>query len=80
MMPLTFLFDEYIDRPKLTEQKKPIWEYSSFPPQVGLEQQVHYSCANNFLNLFSESLLQNSDKESTYVFLLKTLSLRSIRL
>ena len=25
MIPLTFLYDEYIDRPKLTEQKKPIW-------------------------------------------------------
>ena len=32
MIPLTFLCDEYIDRPKLTEQKKPIWVYSSSPP------------------------------------------------
>ena len=24
MIPLTFLYDEYIDRPKLSEQKKPI--------------------------------------------------------
>ena len=38
MILLTFLYDEYIDRPKLTEQKKPIWVYSSSPPQVGSEQ------------------------------------------
>ena len=38
MIPLTYLCDEYIDRPKLTEQKKPIWVYSSSPPQVGSEQ------------------------------------------
>ena len=25
----TNLYEEYIDRPKLTEQKKPIWVYSS---------------------------------------------------
>ena len=31
MIPLTILYDEYIDRQKLTEQKKPIWVYSSFP-------------------------------------------------
>ena len=29
MIPLTFLYDEYIDRLKLPEQKKPIWVYSS---------------------------------------------------
>ena len=28
MIPTTFLYDENIDRPKLTEQKKPIWVYS----------------------------------------------------
>ena len=36
MIPLTFLYDEYIDRPKFTEQKKkPIWVYSSFPHKGG---------------------------------------------
>ena len=37
MIPLTFLYDEYIDRPKFTEQKKkkPIWVYSSFPHKWG---------------------------------------------
>ena len=34
MIPLTFLYDEYIDRPKLTEQKNP-FEYIVPPPQVG---------------------------------------------
>ena len=37
MIPLTILYDEYIDRPKLTEQKKPCWVYSSsLPTKVGV--------------------------------------------
>ena len=39
MIPLTFLYDEYIDRPKLSEQKKP-FEYIVLPPQVGPEQLI----------------------------------------
>ena len=35
MIPLTTLYDYYIDRPKLTEQKKPIWVYSSSRTKVG---------------------------------------------
>ena len=31
MISLTTLLDEYIGRSKLTEQKKPIWVYSSSP-------------------------------------------------
>ena len=31
MIPLTFLYDEYIDRPKLPEQKNP-FEYIVPPP------------------------------------------------
>ena len=38
MIPLTFLYDEYIDRLKLSEQKTP-FEYIVPPPQVGSEQQ-----------------------------------------
>ena len=47
MIPLTFLYDEYIDRPKLSEQKKP--HYKKKPRKVGSEQQriavpaTHYS-------------------------------------
>ena len=40
MIPLTFLCDEYIDRPNLTEQKNP-FEYIvplPPPPQMGSEQ------------------------------------------
>ena len=39
MIPLTFFYNEYIDRPKLTEQKNP-FEYivPPPPPQVGSEQ------------------------------------------
>ena len=37
MIPLTFLYDEYIDRPKLTEQKN-LFECIVPPLQVGSEQ------------------------------------------
>ena len=40
MIALTFLRDEYIDRPKLTELKKS-FEYIIPPPQVGSEQWKH---------------------------------------
>ena len=41
MIPLTFLYDEYIDRPKFTEQKKkPIWVYSSFPHKWGRNNKI----------------------------------------
>ena len=37
MIPLTILYDEYIGRPKLTEQKKTSWVYSSsLPTKVGV--------------------------------------------
>ena len=35
MIPLTFLCDEYTDRPKLSEQKKP-FEYIVPPPTRGV--------------------------------------------
>ena len=35
MIPVLTLYDEYIDRPKLTEQKKTVWVYSSFPLKKG---------------------------------------------
>ena len=38
MIPVLTLYDEYIDRPKLTEQKNP-FEYI-VPPQEGSEQLV----------------------------------------
>ena len=52
MIPLTFLYDEYIDRPKLSEQKKPIWVYSS-PHKWGRNNKM-----SNFwkeMNLFEQS-------------------------
>ena len=39
MILLTILYAEYIDRSKLTDQKKPIWVYSP-PPQEGSEQKI----------------------------------------
>ena len=36
MIPLTFLCDENIDRPKLSEQKNP-FEYIVLPPTSGVE-------------------------------------------
>ena len=41
MISLTTLYDEYIDRSKLSEQKKPSWVYSSSPLQEGSEQKSH---------------------------------------
>ena len=41
MIPLTFLYVEYIDRPKLTEQKKTHLSIYFLPPQVGSEQQAY---------------------------------------
>ena len=35
MMPLTFLYDEYIDRPKLSEQKNQ-FEFIVPPPTSGV--------------------------------------------
>ena len=44
MIPLTTLYDEYIDRSKMSEQKNPV-EYivppTPPPPQEGLEQFPH---------------------------------------
>ena len=37
MIPFKFLYDEYIDRPKVSEQKKP-FEYIDPPPQLESEQ------------------------------------------
>ena len=37
MIPVSTLYDEYIDRRKLTQQKKPI-DYIVPPPQEGSEQ------------------------------------------
>ena len=35
MITVSTLYDEYIDRPKLSEQKKTIWVYSSSPLKRG---------------------------------------------
>ena len=43
MIPLTTQYDEYIDRPKLTEQKKPIWVYSSSPLKRGRNNKFIYA-------------------------------------
>ena len=40
MIPLTFLYDEYIDRPKSSEQKKP-FECLVPPPTSGVGTIVH---------------------------------------
>ena len=38
MIPLTNLYDDYINRRKLTEQKERIWVYSFSPQKNGPEQ------------------------------------------
>ena len=45
MIPVSTLYDEYSDRPKLTEQKKPV-EYIVPPPSrgVGTKNTSHSCC------------------------------------
>ena len=40
MIPVSTLYDEYIDRPKLTEHKKTQLSIKSPPPQEGSEQKT----------------------------------------
>ena len=42
MIPVSTLYDEYIDRRKLTEQKKP-FEYIVLPPPTSGLEQLHQS-------------------------------------
>ena len=44
MILVSTLYDEYIDRPKLTEQKKTPKKNISSPPQEGSEQLYLYFC------------------------------------
>ena len=41
MIPLAFLYDEYIDRPKLSEQQKNPFEYI-VPPPSGVATNIRY--------------------------------------
>ena len=52
MIPIATLYYEYIDPPKLSEQKKPIWVYSSSPPQEGTEQKKFYWSTNSALFVY----------------------------
>ena len=45
MIPITFLYDEYIDRPKLSEPKKP-FEYIAPPPTSGFGTIIISSCSD----------------------------------
>ena len=49
-MPLTFLYDEYIDRPVLTEQKKPI-EYIVPSPTSGVGTNLSLSCSFSIISI-----------------------------
>ena len=42
MIPRTFLYDEYIGRPKFTEQKNP-FEYIVPPPTSGVGTKINYN-------------------------------------
>ena len=49
MIPLTYLCDEYIDRPKLTEQKNP-FEHIVPPPREGGRNKKQAMLANNLVD------------------------------
>ena len=61
MIPLTFLYDEYIDRPKFTEQKKNPFEYIVPSPTSGVGAIMLGS-----FQLFAMSL--HSEKNSIHQF------------
>ena len=70
MIPLTILYDEYIDRPKLTEQKNPV-EYK-FPPSPlkwGSEQKL----ATSFLAAIKINLSQGGYSLTNYKTALSSL-------
>ena len=50
MIPVSTLNDEYIDRPNLTEQKKPSWVYSSSPLKRGRNN--YQRIGQNFTKIF----------------------------
>ena len=50
MIPVSTLYDEIIDRPKLTEQKKNSFEYIVPSPQEGSEQKMASALVNCDLN------------------------------
>ena len=62
MIPVSTHYDEYIDRPKFSEQKKRIWVYSSSPtPQEGSEQPERSLWSAEFSNpCFMETIPQTS--------------------
>ena len=60
MIPLTFLYDEYIDRPKFTEQKKNPFEYIVPSPTSGVGTMKEQTCrvsqtVNSEMEMFSEA-------------------------
>ena len=52
MIPLTTLYDDYIDRRKFTEEEKP-FEYIVPPTKVGQNNETNKHC---FSEIFKESL------------------------
>ena len=78
MIPVSTLFDEYIDRPKLTEQKNP-FEYivPPPPPHEGSEQLIVFelkfaanSCNKMFI-LCKHTIQLTSSKYHDMIFLRK---------
>ena len=69
MIPLTFLCDEYIDRPKLTEQKNP-FEYIVAPPPTS-----EVGTINSILLLHTSAWLSRS----YHIFGLAQLNISDLR-
>ena len=69
MIPVSTLYDEYMDRRKLTEQKKP-FEYIVPPPQEGSEQKKTLICSYSIVGvgrggwLFIEASFTSKYRES----------------
>ena len=54
MIPVSTLYDEYIERRKFTEQKNP-FEYIVPPPSSGSEQQMHNRWCKGELYILSSN-------------------------
>ena len=54
IIPVISFYDEYIDRRKVTEQKKSIWVYSTSPSKEGrnnnLKVEFQLNCVYSFLS------------------------------
>ena len=70
MIPLKYLYEEYIDRPKCSEQKKP-FEYTVPSPTIGVE-------TNKLQKMRSKLMQKDLQRQILTVVFLKLCTVRPI--